>query len=119
MEDSLKSMNICPIIRVTVSEGWICQIIQFIARKEILDLEAKNFILKMTIKNNFSVLSRKHARECIIAAHKHLDNAAAHLQGYDFPSYYNLNKVTKVAQVFFICINSTESITDKMTQLWL
>lgn len=52
------------------------------------------------LKNNFSVLFHKQGRECGTAAHKHLDNAAVHLQGYDFNLYYELNKDTKVAQGF-------------------
>lgn len=56
--------------------------------------------MKMMLKKTFSVLFHKHGRECGTTDHKHLDNAAAHLQGYDFNLYYELNKDTKVAQVF-------------------
>ena len=97
---SFKSMNICQIVWVTVDKGWICRRIQFLAGKDRLDLEAKNFLLKVTLKKNFSVLFHKNGRERGTAAHKHLDNGPAHLQGHDFHLYQIVNKVTEVTQAF-------------------
>lgn len=93
-------MHICHITWAAVSKGWICHRTQFLAGKERHGLEAKIFLLKTMLKNNFSVLFHKQGRECGTAAHKHLDNAAVHLQGYNFNLYYELNKDTKVAQGF-------------------